>query len=277
MSYEPTQPPDSGNTPPYGTPPQGLYTPPQGPYPPPPEVYSLPPQGSYTPPQQGPYGVIPLQGPGGPPSQGPYDSAPAATAPLPLGEAIRQLPSQYIKVLTKPSARTFAAEMGKAAWNIVWVQLIGLAIIATVLGYLGYLINPGGFTSSSLSPGTVQTILLSEIVIVPLGFFIFVGIVYLVAKVFGGQGTFLAQGYCYLLVTVPIGIIGGVLGSVPFVGVVATYALVIYAFVLDIFYVMAVHRLGGGKATAVVFIAFGALIFIGVIIAVIVVISIRPA
>src|SRR6266567_7401995 len=130
MSYDPNQPPNSG----YGNPPYGQPQPPygqpqqQGPYGP-------PPQGPYGQPQQGPYGQP--QPPYGAPYQQPgYGYPPPQAAPLPLGEAIRQLPNQYIRVLTKPSAATFAEEQGKASWDIVWIQLIIYAITAAVLGYL---------------------------------------------------------------------------------------------------------------------------------------------
>src|SRR5690348_7612647 len=71
-----------------------------------------------------------------------YDNTPPQTAPLPLEQAIKELPSQYIKVLTKPSANTFAQEMGKASWNIVWAQLIGYAILTAILSYISSLIMP---------------------------------------------------------------------------------------------------------------------------------------
>ena len=53
--------------------------------------------------------------------------------PLPLAQANRALPRQYFRVLTKPSVVTFAKEMGKASWNMVWVQLIGLGTITALL------------------------------------------------------------------------------------------------------------------------------------------------
>ncbi|HEU5369713.1 MAG TPA: hypothetical protein VFU69_14670, partial [Ktedonobacterales bacterium] len=46
------------------------------------------------------------------PYAGPYVSAP----PRSLWEAIKQLPKQYWRILTKPGAATFAEEMGKARW-----------------------------------------------------------------------------------------------------------------------------------------------------------------
>ena len=270
MSYDPNQPPNSG----YGNPPYGQPQPPygqpqqQGPYGP-------PPQGPYGQPQQGPYGqpqppYVQPQPPYGAPYQQPgYGYPPPQAAPLPLGEAIRQLPNQYIRVLTKPSAATFAEEQGKAAWNIVWMQLIIYAVILAVLGFIGSLIglsfgafsslmNTGSLSSSGINPGTLQAASASgsfgEIILVPLGFFIVVGVYYLVAKAFGGQGTFLAQGYSYLLYQVPIGILSGVIGLIPILGGIVAFALYIYGIVLNVFLIMATHRLSGGKATAVVLI-----------------------
>jgi len=63
------------------------------------------PPGDTTPPPGG--------SPGMPPNGG-YDG-PQET-PLTLGEAIRQLPRQYVKVVTRPSAAAFAEEVGKARW-----------------------------------------------------------------------------------------------------------------------------------------------------------------
>ncbi len=274
MSYDPNQPPNSGyGNPPYGQPQQqGPYGPPQGPYGQPQQQgpYGPPPQGPYGQPQA-PYGYgAPPQGPYGAPYQEPgYGYPPPQAAPLPLGEAIRQLPNQYIRVLTKPSAATFAEEQGKAAWNIVWIQLLIYAVILAVLGYIGSLIglsfgafsslmNTGSLSSSGMNPGALQAAAASgsfgEIILVPLGFFIVVGVYYLLAKAFGGQGTFLAQGYSFLLYQVPIGILSGVIGLIPLLGGIVAFALYIYGIVLNVFLIMATHRLSGGKATAVVLI-----------------------
>ncbi len=268
MSYDPNQPPDSG----YGNPPYGQPQPP----------YGQPQQGPYGPPPQGPYGQPqpPYSAPqppyGAPYPQPGYDYPPPQTAPLPLGEAIRQLPNQYIKVLTRPSAATFAEEQGKAAWDSVWVQLIIYAIVAAVLGYLALLISPNQFSttgSSALSPGMIQTISLSAgfglILLIPIGFFIGVGIYYLIAKAFGGQGTFLAQSYTTLLYSVPIGILSFALRLIPILGALVAFALSIYGIVLQVFAIMAVHRLSGGKATAVVLIPVAVLLVLACILGII--------
>src|SRR6266853_2633662 len=96
----------------YGTP-QNPYgaPPPQNPYATPPPQYGTPPH------QQGDYG---------------YGYAPPQQAPRSIGQAIQELPNQYIRVLTKPSAQTFAEEMGKADWGMVWIQLLIWALVGTI-------------------------------------------------------------------------------------------------------------------------------------------------
>src|SRR5215472_1848554 len=92
--------------------------------------YGAPQQGPYgTPPPQNPYATPPPPQYGTPPyQQGGYGYAPPQQAPRPLGQAIQELPNQYIKVVTKPSAQSFFEEIGKADWGIVWIQLLVLAV-----------------------------------------------------------------------------------------------------------------------------------------------------
>ena len=158
---------------------------------------------------------------------------------------------------------TFAEEMGKASWDIVWVQLIGLAIISAILSYLATLISPiyNSTSSSSINPAAFRSLIaglsFGSIIIVPLFFFISMGIFYGLARAFGGQGRFVTQSYAYLLVGVPIGIVTSIVNLIPYLGVVIASAISIYSIVLNIFSIMAVHRLSGGKATAVVLIPIG--------------------
>jgi hypothetical protein len=189
---------------------------------------------------------------------------PVQTAPLPLGEAIKQLASQYVRVLTKPSAATFAEEQGKAAWNIVWVQLLGLGVIFGVLIFLFFQLFLPGIINSMNNSGSPAAGMLAaiegaalgfaifEIIAIPLGFFIIAGIYYLIAKAFGGQGTFLAQSYNTTLFYVPMTILGSLIGLIPFLGSLAGIAVLVYEIVLGVYMMMATHRLSGGKATVVV-------------------------
>jgi hypothetical protein len=245
--------PGSGGPDPYSG-----YGTPQNPYgtPPPQNPYGTPP------PQQSPYGTPPPQYGAPPYQQGGYGYVPPQQAPRPVGQAIQELPNQYIKVVTKPSAQTFAEEMGKADWAMVWIQLLALAILGTIFGLIrgaiGLVSNPfvntgGGFNYNVFTALTVSGSTFSFIA-VPVAFFIIVGIQYLLAKAFQGQGNFVTQGYSTLLYQVPITVVSYILGLIPIFGGIAGFALYIYSIVLNVFAIMAVHRLSGGKATAVVLI-----------------------
>jgi hypothetical protein len=263
---QPQQPPQS----PYGMPPQEQYgVPPQSPYGmPPQEQYGVPPQNPYGMPPQGQYGVPP-QGQYGAPGYG----APVFT-PLPLNEAVQQLPTQYQKVLTKPSVAAFVEELPKAAWDITWIQLLIYIVIRVVVGLIVGLVvaavvhaslasNPYSTATSLFSAATTTSSALMQIISVPAGFFIIAGLQYLFAKAFGGQGTFLGQCYTSLLFVVPLGIISSILAilaAIPVAGSILAsligLAIAIYQIVLNVFQIQAAHRLTGGKATAVVLLPY---------------------
>jgi hypothetical protein len=166
--------------------------------------------------------------------------------------------------------------MGKASWDILWVQLIIYSVIAGILGYLRSLI-PGAMMLNYASNGTysmqygmTQMIALSSasiaaIIVIPISFFIVQGITYLLAKAFGGTGTFLRQGYTALLFMVPIGILSAFVGLIPILGGLVGFGLFIYGIVLQIFSIMPVHRLSAGKATAVVLIPIAVLFVLAII------------
>ena len=214
-----------------------------------------------------------------------YNAGMPEGSPLPLGEAIRQLPQQYWRVLSKPSAATFAIEKGKASWDILWIQLLIYAILEAIMGYLSTLINPSlipaSMSKAGITPETYQALIVGisvgRIFLIPLFFFIGVGILHLIAKAFKGQGSFLQYSYCILLFSCPLTILTNVFQLIPVAGptlfAFAGLLAAVYEIVLYIFATMTVHRLSGGKASAVVLIPFGvavllicALFFLAVIV-----------
>ncbi len=163
--------------------------------------------------------------------------------------------------------------MGKASWDILWVQLVAYAVIVGILSYIRTLIMPNAFgTSGTTTSNPIITPLIQwglTLGLMPLtiiGFFIGTGILYLIAKAFRGQGTFLAQGYANLLFNVPLGIVSGLVSLVPILGGLVAFGLGIYGIVLNIFSLMAVHRLSGGKATAVVLIPVAIALVLAIVI-----------
>jgi len=185
---------------------------------------------------------------------------------LPLGQALQGLPNQYLKVTTKPGVQSFAEEQGKADWGIIWLQLILLGVFGTIIGLLRSamgtaLVLGSGSSSASTSLALFEGAFagaasVTAIISVIVGFFIVVGIQYLLAKAFKGNGSFKQQGYNYLLFFVPLTAISYVLGLIPILGGLIGIALWIYGIVLNVYSIMAAHRLSGGKATAVVLIPY---------------------
>lgn len=253
MSWDPNQP--------QGQPPSG-----PNPYEPSP---STPPSGGPNPyepsqptppPLQNPY-VQPVSAPGY--GQGPsYGYVPQT--PLPLSQAIQGLPNQYIKILTRPGAQSFAEEQGKAEWGIIWIQLLIVGLVGTLIGLIhaaigtAFMLGTSG-NSVATAYGLLGSIFIGSstvfsIISIIVGFFIVVGIQFLLAKAFRGTGTFVQQGYNYLLFYAPLAIISNVLGLIPILGGLIGFALWIYQIVLNVFAIMAAHRLSGGKATLVVLI-----------------------
>jgi hypothetical protein len=191
------------------------------------------------------------------PPPSPSYAAPSEIHPLPLNDAIRQLPDQYIRVVTRPGAATFAQEQGKAAWNIVWVQLAILTVITTITGFIIFDVTSGNYPGM-VNPQSAQIMRqfsgifpLSYIILTPISFFVGTGIYYLIARAFRGRGTFLAYCYCYLLFHVPLAVVTTIFSVIPFVNYL-NFIVGIYEIVLLIFMTMAVHRMGGGRATLAV-------------------------
>ena len=172
-------------------------------------------------------------------------------SPPPLSEVLPQLPQHYFKALVKPSIATYTQDKDNASWGLVWTQLLAWAILDAALGQLVNLISP---------PSTVTTFLrlfalassIGLIVVVPILFFLLMGIVYLLARAFGGQGTFLEQCNTSLYIQASLGIFSKLLALIPVVGRVLNSVSSVYGIVLQVFVIMAVHRLSRGKAIATI-------------------------
>lgn len=265
MSWDPNQ--QQGQQPggpnPYSQPPGGpspYGQPPSGPNP-----YNQPPSTPNPYEQATPYGTPPpATGYGAPAYQQGAAFGYAPPAPRSWGQALGELPGQYIKILTKPGALSFIEEQNKASWGMVWTQIFIIGIVGTIIGLIGLafgsavmasLAGGGAGTAYSLMSSVfIGTGSVFAIISAIIGFFIVVGIQYLLAKAFGGNGSFVQQGYNYLLFYTPIAVISSVLGLIPILGGIIGAALGIYGLVLNVFSIMAAHRLSGGKATWVVLI-----------------------
>lgn len=179
--------------------------------------------------------------------------------------ALSQLPQRYFNALVKPSVATYTADKVDASWSLVWIQLLAWAILDATLALLVNFIYPP-VTSTTFSKIFSLATSIGLVGAVPLLFFLLMGIVFLLAKAFGGQGTFLEQCNSSLYIQAPLGIFSKLLALIPVVGRVLNSVLSLYGIVLQVFVIMAVHRLSRGKAIATILIP---LVTIGLLAAVI--------
>lgn len=186
--------------------------------------------------------------------------------PLQLSQAIWQLPRQYIKVMFKPSARTFREELGKAGRGIVMIQFYLLIVITVALTYLAHII-PGSalHTTSAVTIGPFKpfTFLPSPYngIAFILGSFL-IGLItaYVFSRLLGGRGRLVTHTYGLLLCTVPLVTVSGALLLIPASGSLVALPvfliglLFLYRLFLHIRIIMVTHGLSGGRATLIVLI-----------------------
>lgn len=202
------------------------------------------------------------------------------TTPPGLGNLFRK----FWYVTTRPSTQSFAIELPTANWRDVWLGIMLVAVVSTALLFAIFAIFSAlfssAFTSDPAYPSAYQSaavntffrllpfFALAELITVPLGFFISNGITYLIAKIFGGAGSFLELAYAVLLYWVPIVLLSIVCELIPYLGGLVALGLGIYGIFLQVFAISASQRMTTGKATAVVLIpiAFGFLLAFGLFI-----------
>jgi hypothetical protein len=170
-----------------------------------------------------------------------------------LSRTLSQLPQRYFTALVKPSVATYTADKGDASWSLVWIQLLAWAILDAMLGLLVNFIYPP-VTGTSISRFFTLATSIGLVGVVPLLFFLLMGIVFVLAKAFGGEGTFLEQCNSSLYIQAPLGIFSKLLALIPVVGRILNSVLSLYGIVLQVFVIMAVHRLSRGKAIATILI-----------------------
>jgi len=188
------------------------------------------------------------------------------TQPLPLGQAIRALPAQYLKVITRPSVQSFSAEKGKASWSSVWLQLIALGILSALLSVLAQLLVPPHVGNvPGVSPATLQTVTTALLVLfiligTPVSFLFAGAVFYWLARLFKGDGSYLQQVYTLTLFGVPLVLLSSLLELIPATSSWLPYLPHLYSLALLVLSLMAVHHLSRGKALAILLVPLGALL-----------------
>jgi len=225
------------------------------------EPYGTPPP---TGPSGGPYGPNGPNGPYGgpygpsgapPPTGGTYAYTAPPGRPVPAG--LGTIWQKWLNVTTRPSVASFSQELPTANWRDIWITLIGLGVLSAITGAISSLYTTQTYTIPQAN-GTTTVIRIPAgvswltVITVPLAFFVGVAILYVVAKIFRGRGTFLEQSYAQALYYVPIQGVIAILGLLPILGGLAALVLGIYEIVLSVFAIAASHKLTVGTSVIVV-------------------------
>jgi hypothetical protein len=205
---------------------------------------------------------------------------PSLAAPPPVEPAApRSIFQIWVDALTKPNRRNYAEiaslPQASAATAFVWVFLATLLefFVSSLVGQVGgeaqrQLFQRFGLGQNLPVPEfgsrTLQLLCGAPIiaVVVTLWFAVMIGVVHLIARAFGGTGTYDRMAYVFAAIFVPTALIAtvvAVLQAIPVVGfavalcfIPLSLALSIYVIVIEVIATMAVYGIGGGSATVAV-------------------------
>jgi hypothetical protein len=172
--------------------------------------------------------------------------------------------SVWRDALTKPSEQTFfslaQSPNAKLTTALIWVflgSLVNILFASLVQGAIfRQMMRNTNFGQNAL-PRSGVSILASVCagpIVSVIGFVIFVGIVQLLARMFGGRGTFEQLAYAIAAIVTPFSLINSVftlLAAIPFVGLCFGFISllgVLYVIALEVMAVKGVNQLGWGQA-----------------------------
>jgi hypothetical protein len=150
-------------------------------------------------------------------------------------------------VLTRPAVATFEEyERNDLQGATTYVAIA--AIIAGIFGAIGAAIRgaPGGLIGTLI--GTLFAVLL--------GFFIWLGLVYLLGRAFGGTGNFGELAFDVSLFYAPLLVLSSLLGIIPILGALVSLVVFIYQLYLTYLGIQSGMNLPKDKALYVILILF---------------------
>jgi hypothetical protein len=176
----------------------------------------------------------------------------APVSPRPFSE----IPGLWLKVFQMDEA-FFAAEAPRAGHKNTLIAVLIDAVIATIFAFIQsqiritplFLERYIGKTPYPSVPVWWQgSTLLLTLLVVPVSFYIFMGLFHLVATAFGGKGNFTTLAYLVSLLYVPLGIAIALVNLIPCLGILIALCLGIYRIILTIRAIQFNYQLTTGKA-----------------------------
>lgn len=186
-----------------------------------------------------------------------------------------RLPAFYAKAMFEPKPQTFARASKYANWRLVWFQLLLLIIIPVVIGVLKALFrdtSSGVNTHSNLLFGLLDVVTVGatfgafiiKLISIPVLFFVGLTIQYVVARILGGQGRYVAHGFSLQLYQIPLALIGGIIivlisashFSTLFFAPIVSLIFFVYGIFINVSAVQGVHRISRPRAVTAVLIPY---------------------
>jgi len=192
---------------------------------------------------------------------------------LPPPSGVSEWFSVWRDALTKPSDQTFAriaqSPNAKLTTALLWVflgSLVNILLASLVQGAVIRRMMQNSDFGANGFPGMAGCSLVAAVCAGPIvsvvGFVIFVGVVQLLAKMFGGRGTFEQLAYATAAIVAPFSLINSVftlLAAIPFVGLcfgLVSLIAVVYVIALEVMAVKGVNQFGWGQALGSYFLPF---------------------
>ncbi|MCA9980368.1 MAG: YIP1 family protein [Anaerolineales bacterium] len=177
----------------------------------------------------------------------------------------------WMGALTNPNEEYYQEQLKAVNLTQGAVGIMIAAVIAAILGGIGTLFGGAAMNEmmlpflqeAGMSPAEIDMILASAqpsfigvffgtLIGSVIGFFIGAGIYWIIAKLFGGDGSYEDQTYLMSTFTAPLMIINGALGLIPLVGPFVAIFVSIYQLVLTYFAIKTSHAMTSGRAVMVV-------------------------
>jgi len=160
-------------------------------------------------------------------------------------QQVQTMFNSSMAILQRPSVATFEEhEKNDLQGATIYVAIAGL--IAGLLGAIGGAIRNTGVGSA----------LIGNLIGAIVGFYIYVGIVYLLGRAFGGTGNFGELAYDISLFSAPLTVVSSLLALIPVLGGIAALVLFIYNIYLTYLGIQSGMNLPKDKAILVMVIIF---------------------